>query len=413
MTYELREATARRDALTLNRFQTLLPELMDQHGVDCWVVTSREYADDAIAMTMVPADWFSTRRRTILVLVRTDTGVDRLSVSRYDMGELFQSAWDPESEPNQWKALAALLAERDPISIAINISQEFAHADGLTHSEYSQLVGALGSMADRIITADPLSVSWLERRIPEERPIIERACAEAHELLRRGLSREAITPGQTTTLDVTWWYRRAIQDLGTVAWFQPTVSIQRAGGVDRGDFASKPVATLIEPGDLVHVDFGIVWDGLNTDQQEHAYVLRNGETSAPNWIGEALAAGNRAQDILTSNFNVGRTGNDVLAATVEQARAESLDAVIYTHPIGYHGHGAGPTIGLWDRQQGVPGPGDRLLQADTAWSIELMVRETSSAWDGQTVSMMLEQDAWFDGTSVDYLDGRQTELWTI
>lgn len=412
MAYDLREAASCRDEMTLRRFDELLPRLMDEHGIDCWIVTSREYADDAIAMTMVPADWFSTRRRTILVFHRTETGLDRLSVARYDMGDFFEAAWDPAEEPDQWKALALLITDLDPASIAVNTSTDFAHADGLTHTEYEALTSALGHLAQRVVPADPLSVAWLETRIPAERPILEEACRQAHQLLRRGLSRDAIIPGVTTTLDLTWWYRRAIQELGTDTWFQPTVSVQRAANDGRGSFAAKPQVEVIEPGDLIHVDFGIVWDGLNTDQQEHAYVLLPGEIKAPGWIDEAIAAGNRTQDILTSKFDVGRTGNEILAATLDQARTESLDAAIYTHPIGYQGHGAGPTIGLWDQQEGVPGSGDRPMGADTAWSIELMVRYPSADWD-QIISIMLEQDAWFDGNSVDYLDGRQAEVWSL
>ena len=198
-----------------------------------------------------------------------------------------------------------------------------------------------------------------------------------------------------------------------MTWFQPTVSVQRRGGVGRGDFSSYPEAELIEPGDLVHVDFGIIWDGLNTDQQEHGYVLAPGEEAVPAWANEAMAAGNRAQDALTDQFAVGRTGNEVLTAALDASKAGGLDAVVYTHPIGYHGHGAGPTIGLWDAQDGVPGSGDRPLRPDTAWSIELMARVPVAEWEGQAVSIMLEQDAWFDGSSVDYLDGRQTEVWAI
>lgn len=413
MPYDLRQSAARRDALTLKRFEGLLPSLMDEHEIDCWLVTSREYADDAIMMTMLPADWFSSRRRSILVFFRTQDGVDRVSTALYDMGEFFVASWDPEKESDQWEALASLLAVRNPDRIGINISADFAHADGLTHGEYQSMVSALGPLADRIVPADPLSISWLETRLPEERSVIEEACAEAHQILRRGLSSEAITPGVTTTDDVTWWLRTRIQDLGTETWFQPTVSVQRSGGDGRGTFAAKPGPRTIETGDLVHIDFGIIWDGLNTDQQQHAYVLQPGETSIPPWLNRALATGNRAQDILTSQFAHGATGNEVLQATLRQAHAESIDAVIYTHPIGYHGHGAGPTIGLWDQQGGVPGSGDRPLRANTAWSIELMVRTPSEAWGGETVSIMLEEDAWFDGDRVEYLDGRQTEIWAI
>ena len=236
----------------------------------------------------------------------------------------------------------------------------------------------------------------------------------AHEIIAEGFSEGVVQPGITTTEDVQWWYRERIRDRNLTAWFHPSVSVQRPDADERdGDFSARPEGDVIRPGDLLHVDFGITYLGLNTDTQQHAYVLRAGETAAPEGLREALAVGNRLQDVLTEQFEAERTGNEILAAALAQAEEEGIDATIYTHPIGFHGHGAGPTIGLWDQQGGVPGKGDYPLYPNTAYSIELNAAVPIPEWDGQTVRVMLEEDAFFDGEAVRYIDGRQTELLLI
>lgn len=411
--FSQRASARRRDEMTLRRLDSLVPTLMAEHGIDCWVLTSREYADDAVVMTMLPDEWFSSRRRSILVFFHSTSGdVERFSVARYETNGFFPIAWDPATEPDQWRALGALISERDPATIAVNVSDDFAHGDGLTHSEHEALIGSLGpDLSSRVVSADPLTVNWLETRLPEERDTMSSACRAAHGLLRRALSSEVIEAGSTSTEDVTWWLRDRVSEMGSVVWFQPMVSVQRAGA-GRGSFAGKPEQTVIEPGDLVHIDFGLVWDGLCTDQQQHGYVLNTGEKHVPGWMNEALEKANRLQDILTSEFAVGRTGNEVLRASLAVAGDEGLTGKIYTHPIGFQGHGAGPTIGLWDNQEHVAGSGERKLRASTAWSIELMA-EVPTGWGDQELAIMLEEDAWFDGTGVDYLDGRQTAIWEI
>jgi hypothetical protein len=236
-------------------------------------------------------------------------------------------------------------------------------------------------------------------------------CRIAHRIIAEGFSETAIQPGVTTTTDLEWWYRERIRELSLVTWFHPSVSIQRADAPDsRSTFSKRPAVDVIQPGDLLHVDFGITYLRLNTDTQQHAYVLKPGETEAPAGLRRALRAGNRLQDILTSNFVTGRSGNEILRASREQAIAEGITPSIYTHPIGFHGHAAGPTIGLWDRQEGVPGNGDYPLYPATAYSIELNATTTISEWGGKEVRIMLEEDAFFDGSDTRYIDGRQTDL---
>lgn len=406
----LREEAERRDRWLQERLDTVVPRVMERAGVDAWVVAGREYNEDPVLATMLPATWLSARRRTVLVF--TDRGRRRAAVARYAVGEAFPAAWDPEREPDQWAAVAARLVEADPGRIALHRSPTTAVADGLTASEHDALMAALpGPLRERVVPGDTLAVGWLETRTPGEMEHYPEACRIAHRVLREGF--EAVRPGETTTADLEWWLRERVRALGLAVWFQPTASVQRRGGPGRGSFSAPPGDEVVLPGDLVHVDFGIVSHGLHTDQQQHAYVLRPGDGGVPAGLLDGMAAANRLQDLLLAEFAVGRTGNEVLAAAREAALAEGIEPSIYSHPIGLHGHGAGPAIGLWDAQDGVPGAGDLPIHADTVWSIELNAAVAVPEWDGQVVRCMLEEEAHFDGERVAWLDGRQVEPWPI
>lgn len=399
-----------------DRIDNILPGLMSRHDVDMWIISAREYNEDPVIKTFLPSTWLAARRRTILVLYKPSDAdsVEALAVARYDVGTRFKRAWTPEEQPDQWARLNEIIRERNPKTIAINQSSLFATADGLTHTEYEHMRAALDQkFHSRLMSSEMLTAAWLETRTEEEMKVYPRIVRMAHAIIAEGFSDAVIQPGITTTSDVQWWYRDRIRDLGLITWFHPSVSIQRKGSGRDGDFSGRADGNTIQPGDLLHVDFGITYLRLNTDTQQHAYVLRPGETQAPAGIVKGLATGNRLQDILTGNFEEGRSGNDILLASLEQAGQEGIVATIYTHPIGYHGHGTGPTIGLWDQQGGVPGRGDYPLNANTAHSIELNARVTIPEWDDQEIRIMLEEDAFFDGDAVWYIDGRQTEIMLI
>lgn len=412
---ELRASAGRHDRILAHRLDDLVPTLMRRAGFDAWVITAREYNEDPVLQTMLPATWLSTsRRRTIVVFLDRGNRVDRMAVGRYAVGEAFESAWDPDVEPDQWARLAEILVEADPARIGIHSSATFPLADGLSASEASQLSAALPvRFQERIGSADELAIGWLETRLDIEVEIMAEACEIAHGFLRRALSPEVITAGETSTTDVEWWLRQTVHDAGHGAWFQPTASLQRAGGVARESFAAKPGETIIEPGDLVHIDFGITHHGYCTDQQQHGYVLKPEERAAPKGLQAGLRAANRLQDLLMSTYRTGVSGNEILAATLEAAEREGIEALVYTHPIGVHGHAAGPTIGLWDRQEGVPGQGDYPVWPNTVYSIELQARVAVPEWGGQVVQFMLEEEAFFDGVACRFLDGRQSDLWLI
>src|SRR3954462_12797381 len=408
----LRDQADIRDRWLTQRLLDVLPDLMDRTGIDLWLVTGREYNEDPVLATLLPATWLSARRRTILVLHRSDDGVTAAAVSRYPVGQ-FVAAWTPEDAPgadaeaSQWAAVRRMVEQADPRRIGIDVSTAFALADGLSHTEHGQLVAALGPYADRLVPAEDLVIGWLETRLPEELAALHGMTRLVHDVIDEASSPAAITLGETTALDLAWWIRQRFADLGVDPWFQPTVGLQRAGvplTEERGTtLPAVPYDAVIEPGDLVHCDVGLSSLGLRTDTQRNGYVLRPGETSAPDGLRAAMAVGNRMQDLTTTAFRPGCTGNEVLVQARAAAAADGIDADVYSHPVGYHGHGAGPAIGLWDDQTGVPGGGDRRLERDTVYALELCVRTHVPEWGGQLVRMALEQGIALTDDGVQYL----------
>lgn len=406
----LRERATLRDAWLAERLETVVPALMREQGVDMWVLIAREYAEDPVVATMLDARSMHARRRTILVFF--DPGesqpVERLTVSRYGLAGMFAPVWQPETEPDQWKRLAEVIAERNPQKIALNISAQTALADGLTHSQHEDFLAALPEVyRSRIVPAGPLAIGWLESRIPAELEVYPSIVRTAHAIIAEALSDKVIAPGITTAEDVQWWMREKVSALGLKVWFHPSLAIFRAGQA-----AELTGDAVIEPGDMLWTDFGITYLGLNTDTQHLAYVLKPGETEAPQGLQAGLAAANVVQDMLTAEFRVGLTGNDLLAATRARAISSGYQPSIYSHPIGFHGHGAGPAIGFWDNQDSSPA-GRYLVRANTAWSIELAVTNNVPEWGDQAVSFRTEEDMVFDGEQVRYLDGRQERFHLI
>ncbi len=406
----LRERARVQDAWLAERLDTVVPRLMREQGFDMWVLIAREYLEDPVMSTMLNATSMRARRRTILVFYDPGRGrpVERLTVSRYGLAGLFQPSWDPDRQPDQFRRLAALIAERNPRRIAINVSPHTAFADGLTHSQYEAFMAALPQRyRSRVRPTDELAVGWLETRTPAEMGRYPEIVRIAHAIIAEGFSDRTIAPGRTTAADLQWWYRERIAALGLATWFHPSVAIFRRGAAEPLDGDA-----VIQPGDMLWTDFGITYLGLNTDTQQLAYVLRPGERDAPAGLRAGLADANRAQDLLLASFRTGLSGNEILAAALARTRAAGINATIYSHPLGPHGHGAGAAIGFWDNQNADP-RGAHRLRPDTAWSIELNVRRAVPEWDGQLVEFRLEDDAFFDGRQVRWLDGRQTRFHLI
>ena len=398
--------------LQKDRLTNLLPTLMEKTGIDMWVLIAREYNEDPIIKTMLPPTWLNARRTTIIVfsLDSKSKKFESVAIARYAFGDNIPSIWNKEKQPNQWEALKDYIVSKNPTKIGINTSSYESLADGLSKYHYDQLYNVLPSkLRNKIVSAEDLAIAWIETRTELEMTVYSQLIEISSSIIREAFSTKVITPGITTTDDVVWWMREKVKKLGLDTWFHPSVDVQRKDNSDLYAFDGLSKFDIIQPGDLVHCDFGITYLTLNTDTQELAYVLKPGETSAPEYLINALKEGNKVQDIFTNNFKQGATGNEILKQSLNQGKAEGLRPSIYTHPLGTYGHSAGTTIGMWDSQNGVPYTGDHPLQFNTSYAIELNTTVYIPEWK-KDVRIMLEVPGFFDEDGFRYIKGRQTKF---
>ena len=409
----LREQSAMQQQWLKKRLDTFLPALMRKYGIDLWVVPMREYNEDPVFSAIAAPDTFAARRRTIYVFFdkcaaanRPASGqcVERIALGGTSQGGVFEARrsarpaasnigrgqqaelWGDE----QWIVLKTVVEERNPKTIGIDRSTVFAFTDGLSSGEFNGMSAALGAKwAAKFKDAEGLPLDLLASRLPEEEAFYAKMQELVWQMTQTMFSNAVVTPGKTKTSDLVWWWRQRVNDYGLGTWFQPSVDVQRKGATAE-QVGDDPV---IQPGDVLHCDVGITVARLNTDTQHLAYVLRPGETDAPEGLKRALANGNALQDVTMAEIRPGRTGNEILASARAAMKAKGIDGTVYSHPIGLHGHAAGPLIGLWDYQDGVVGRGDAKVIPSMWWSIELQATTPVAEWNGQAVRMAQEEDA--------------------
>ncbi|HET7696172.1 MAG TPA: M24 family metallopeptidase [Vicinamibacterales bacterium] len=420
----LREQAEMQQRWLKQRLDTILPPLMRRHGIDMWVVPMREYNEDPVFTAITAPETFAARRRTIYVFfdkcaVHEDPGsaaaaappsaacVERIALGGTSQGGVFDARRSSQAAAGnvgrgqqaelwgdeQWQALKTVIEERKPRTIGINRSTVFAFSDGLSSGELKGMSAALGeAWTSRFKDAELLPLELIAARLPDEEVFFRRMQELVWSMTQTMFSSATITPGRTRTSDLVWWWRQRVNDQGLGTWFQPSVSVQRRGRTE-AEIGADPI---IQRGDVLHCDVGITAARLNTDTQHNAYVLRPGETDAPDGLRRALASANALQDIVMEEIRPGRSGNEILRASLERMKAQGIDGTVYSHPIGLHGHGAGPLIGLWDYQTGVPGRGDAPVRPGMWYSIELQATTPVAEWGNQPVRMAQEEDAIVD-----------------
>jgi Xaa-Pro aminopeptidase len=393
------------------RLDTFVPGLMRKHGIDFWVVTMREYNEDPVFSSIVSAETMAARRRTIYVFydkcaaagqAPAPSCVERIALGGTTQGGVWQARrstkaveaavggrqaelWGDE----QWQALKQLVEEKHPSVIGINRSKVFAFSDGLSSGELQGMSEALGeTWTAKFKDAEGLPLELIASRLPEEEAFFARMNAKVWAMTQEMFSSRVIVPGKTRASDLVWWWRQRVADEGLGTWFQPSIEVQRRGKASE-ELGEDPV---ILRGDVLHCDVGITVARLNTDTQHNAYVLLPAETDAPAGLKTALANANILQDIAMEEIRPGRTGNEVLKSVLERMRARGVNGTMYSHPIGMNGHGAGPLVGLWDYQDGVPGRGDAKVGPSMWYSIELQATTPVPEWGGQPVRMAQEED---------------------
>ena len=395
-----------------DRIENLLPTLMKETGIDMWIIITREYNEDPIIKTFLPPTWLNSRRRTILAFYHNPISdkVEAAAISRYNFGENIPSIWNKEKTPNQFEALYNYISEKAPNKIGLNFSENFALIDGISKTDFDLFYNnAPKKMQKKIVSAEKLGIRWIETRTNKEKTIYNQLVSITHNIIKEAFSTNVIIPGETTTDDVVWWMREKVLSLKLKTWFHPTIDVQRNEESDLYAFDGKSKYDIIQPGDLVHCDFGISYLTLNTDCQQIAYVLKPKEKNAPKFLTDALKDANRVQDIFTDQFALNKTGNEILKSSLSLAKKEGLNPQIYTHPLGTFGHSAGTTLGMWDSQDGVPFKGDVKMNFDTVYAIELNNKTYLKEW-GKEIRIMLEEAGIFEKNGFRYVNGRQEKI---
>ncbi len=397
------------------RLDNLIPELMRREGIDMWLIINREYNEDPVYMSMMPEPTMNARRTSILMFLDQgeEKGVERLSGSYYGARGWYKTTWTDKNK-KQFESLAEAIKKLDPKKIGINVSPTYRFGDGLTASLKETLERHLGpELSSRLVSAENLCLGWLETRSPREISLDRHICGIAHDLISEFFSNKVITPDITTPDEVVWWIRQRITDLGLDTWFHPSISIQRSKK-DAALYKDNPA--IIRRGDLVHCDVGIVYLGLCTDMQLHAYVCREGEQEAPGGLKKALAHANRVAEIFMGEFQAGRTGNDITDTAMEKAAAAGLRPLLYSHPLGVHGHAAGTSMDARPVQYAPEGIRFEMkypLHLNTAYVIEFSSTTSVPEWDGQDVRIGFEEDVIFTQKGCRFLDGYQAKFYLI
>lgn len=408
-----REQMDVRERWLQKRLGTFLLPMMKRHGVEMWIVVNEEFKGDPVTEYIVPPIPM-VGRRDVFVFIDEGERVERIALIRYDEERLrkhYQVKMPARDKVGE--ELRKLVDARNPRSIALNIGGIRGQQSGLSYDSYRFLADALGPENEKkFSSAAAFLTEFFDIRMPEELEHYRNAVLATDVITRRALSNEVIKPGKTTVGEVRWWIMQQVNDLGLTLWFQPDLRIQRQQNETSktGPFLSTAnESEVIQRGDLVHVDFGLNYMGLSTDWQKHAYVLKIGETSAPAGLTKALRNTNRLQDLLIRTARAGMTGTQVYEQTIAEAKRSGLEAMIYSHPIGAHGHGLGPSIDF----RGNIGGGANSIIPGTYMSIELNTSTTVPEWNGQKVTMMAEDDAVMTARGYEFIRPRQTELYLI
>ena len=400
--WTVKEQYALFDEILKERIHTLMPRLMKECGVEMWVVISREYNEDPIFKTLVPSLVKNASRTTCLVLCLDRDGTfEALNVSRPNprLEGFYRQAMNRRDDV--FEALSHLIARKKPAKVHVNISNECAMADGLSKNLYDHLQLALcGSVP--LVSAEQLAIRWIETRTELELSLYPQIYKLMMDIVDKAFSAAVIRPGVTSTTDVEWSIMQQVSDLGLPFWFSPDVDLQRKGSDD-----SRMSGVVIEEGDIVHCDVGLVCLGLHTDTQRLVYIGKKGEKEIPEGIRAAFKTGNRFQDIVRNSYQAGRTGNQIFETAMKQAQSEGIRAMIYCHPIGVFGHSAGPCVGMYDNQGFVPGHGELVMHDDTCYALELNICQSVPEWDSQPVYMYLEETIAFTGGKTCFMDDKR------
>ncbi|CAN5287152.1 M24 family metallopeptidase [soil metagenome] len=409
----LREQANVREMWLKKRLDTMLLPMMRKHNVAMWIVVNEEFHSDPVTDSIVPPIPI-VGRRDFFIFADNGKTLDKFAVVRYEE-ERLKNHYTLISPPRDKTAetIKKLVEERDPKTIALNMGGGRGQSDGITHDAYKFLAETLGEKYEsRFVSGGKFITDFLDTRLPEELEHYKTAVLVTDILTRRAFSNEVITPGKTTVGDVRWWFMQQINNLGLTTWFQPDLRVQRQAKANSNSQQFLSVAdesTVLQRGDLIHIDCGLIYMGLSTDWQKHAYILQKGEKDAPEGLKTALKNTNRLQDAIFAVARPEMTGAEVYEAAMAEMKKQNIEAMIYSHPIGTQGHGLGASI---DFRKTIGGAEER-FRLNSFTSIELNTATKIPEWNDQKVTIMAEDDAVMTEKGYEFIRPRQTEFYLI
>jgi Xaa-Pro aminopeptidase len=413
----VREQLETRQRWLKTRLDTMLLPMMRRAGIQMWIVTNEEFHPEPVVAYIAPPIPYEGRRDFFIFTDRGTDKLERIALVRY-LDERLKPFYEVLNPPGRDIAatLKKVVDERNPKTIGLNLGGTRGATNGLTFDAHKFLSETLGKeMTQRFVTATPLIVEYMDTRLPEELEYYRTSVELTDLITQRAFSNEVITPGKTTVGDVRFWWLQQMNNFGLDTWFHPDLRIQRKNqetGKTQQFLSVADEEVVIQRGDVIHIDCGLNYMGMSSDWQKMGYVLRAGEHEVPAGLQKALTNTNRLQDALFSHIKPGSIGFEVYDATMADMKAAGIEAMIYSHSIGNQGHGLGASV---DFRRPVAGATsfEPPFREGSYTSIELNTSTPVPEWDGQKVTIMMEDDAYLTRDGMKWFRPRQTAFYVI
>lgn len=403
----MKERQQMRAKLTRERVDTLIAPLMEELGIDMWVIPGGDFNPEPVQLFLLEEDPIS---KVIVVFSNCGGKFEKFISARflpYGEGEFYKNY--VRRGEDQWTALKTLIGEKQPRNVAVNMSDGFPILDGISHSDYLRVAEAAGSIP--VVSAEALAMRFMQHRTKTEWENYEITAALARELIRETYSRSVITPGVTTTDDVRWFMRQWMIDRGLDYTWGPNCDLQRRGSPNPM-MGTENDSAVILPGDLLHIDFGISYLQTETDMQYLCYVPLEGETEAPGGLTDGFEKCREFQKIYMETVRPDQTGNELWREILDKAEKAGLKAMVYSHPIGFHCHNVGANIGRFGQKPDIPS-GAYTVRNNMFFAMEQNVRVTVPEWDDQEIFIFREEDVALVDGRVEVIGQLQPELFVL
>lgn len=408
-----REQMNVREAWLKKRLDTLVLPMMRKHNISMWIVVNEEFNSDPATEYITPPIPV-VGSRDFFIFADTGEKLEKIAIVRYEE-ERLKNHYQMINVPRDRLAetLRETIKKYNPKNIALNMNGSRGQQNGLSQGSYKFLAETLGAENEKkFVSAANFLTDFFDTRLPEELEHYRTAVLLTDVLTRRAFSSEVITPGKTTVGDVRWWFMQQINNQGLTTWFQPDIRVQRqakANEIVQSFFSVADESMVLQRGDLIHIDCGLNYMGLSTDWQKMAYILKKGEKDVPEGLKKALKNTNALQDAIFAKARAGMTGAEVYESAMNEMKRRNIQAMIYSHPIGTHGHGLGASI---DFRKAIGGAEER-FRLNSYTSIELNTSTAIPEWNDQRATIMAEDDAVMTEKGYEFIRPRQTEFYLI